>query len=606
MPGICLWLSTNPNTEELALRFKRAQDAMLHGPHYHSEVYVKRRGCLVGMTAYPEYPIRIISHEGYSVVLEGYVYNKRGDEVESELISLAKVIFAADHDGASEIVRDWVLGADGDFAVAMVSPDGCQVAAISDYLGRLPIYIYNGKAGLVIGRECKFIALISGEARFDSLGWAQHLWLGYPLGKRTLFEGIDRAPGGLFLKAGMKRGLTETTLRQTWVLNLDEKDDSQRSVRDCGAALADLARTAIVSRARAHDSVKNVLSLSGGHDSRTVASTLHCEGYEFASVSQGRPDSKSRADARVAAHIASTLNVPWTLVPLATKPRDEEELVWLKDGLNYVGTAFMLPYLRIIASRWGNGAIYWTGDGGDKIFPDLRPSRAITTENALIGGIIEGHGLMQADFAEEVAGVQQGSLLEELRDQIACYPESTFRQKAVHFSIYERGRKWLFEGEDRNRFFLWQVSPFYANPLFLLAMRMPDELKEGYRLYREVQLVLGPAVARIAHAQVGVAIASPLFSWKLKIDSAVRRLPRPLKSGLKRIMRRGEWTEISAAGSRADWTVLAAEAIRHGLPMATGPVAALVERANTSQFDFWRTLVLLDQLRSGGRYSTGA
>jgi len=558
---------------------------------------------LVGTTGYAEYPTRVISRHGYIVVLEGQVYNKGVDEVEAELISLAKRIFSVDEVGASETVRDWVLGIDGDFAVVMVSPDGCQVAVISDYLGRLPLYVSHGKAGLVIGRECKFVALIRGDAEFDRLGWAQHLWMGYPLGKRTLFAGVDRAPGALFLRARINGDRVETTSRQTWVLNLDETDESQRSVRACGVELADLVRTAVRSRARAHKSVPNVLSLSGGHDSRTIAATLHGEGYQFSSVSQGRPDSKSRADARVAAHIASTLNVPWTLVPLATEPRDEEELVWLKDGLNYVGTAFMLPYLRIIASRWGSGSVYWTGDGGDKIFPNLRPPRALKTEEALIGWIVEGPGLMRAKAVEEIAGVPEGSLIESLRDQIASYPETALGQKAVHFSIYERGRKWLFEGEDRNRFFLWQVSPFYANPLFRRAMQIPDELKRGYRLYREVQLLLGPLVARITHAQQGVAISSPLFSWKLRLDAAVRRLPRPLKSGLKRIMRAGKGTEISAAGSRADWVMSAVAAIRDGLPLANGSVSAFVERANASQFDSWRTLVLLGQLRSGGSYS---
>lgn len=603
MPGICLWLSPDPKTEAMASRFKRAQDATRHGSAYRAEVYVERRGCVMGMTGYPSYPIRTFGRDGYTVVLEGHVYNKGADQTEAELISLAKTIFAPDGEHASTRVRAWVLAHDGDFVIAMVRPDGCQVAVFSDYLGRLPIYIYHGRTGLVMGRECKFITLITGDSRFDRLGWAQHLWLGYPLGKRTLFEGVDRAPGAFFLTATINGGVIEKTLRQTWILNQDEKDHSQRSARDCGTALADLVRAAVVSRARAHDSVTSVLSLSGGHDSRTIAATLHSEGYQFESVGQGRPDSKSRADAKVAAHIASTLNVPWTLVPLATTPRDEEELVWLKDGLNYVGTAFMLPYLRAIASRWGSDAVYWTGDGGDKIFPDLRPTRPITTEEVLIGSIIEKHGLMATGLAEEITGAPKGSLVEDLRTQLACYPESDLGQRAVHFSIYERGRKSLFEGEDRNRFVLWQVSAFYALPLFLMAMRLPDELKKGYRLYREVQRALGPAVAKVPHAEVGVAIASPLFSWKLRIDSIGRRLPRPLKSRLKRILRRGQWAATSTPGSRAGWMSLAAEAIRHGLPMEAGPVSAFVDRANPSQFDYWKTLVLLDQLRSSGRYS---
>src|SRR5262249_8494119 len=308
---------------------------------------------------------------------------------------------------------------------------------------------------------------------------------------------------------------------------------------------------------------------------------------------------KSRSDARVAARVAACLDIPWTLVPLAVSSEQEEELVWLKDGLNNVGVAFMIPYLRAIRERWGAGAAYWTGDGGDKIFPDLRPRVAVGSADTLLSSLVAQHTVTQADLAEAITELPKGSLLEDLRTHVAGYPEKNLNQKAVHFAIYERGRKWLFEGEDRNRFFLWQVSPFYATSLLPWTMRVPDELKENYRCYREVQLALRPAMTRIAHAQLGVAIGSVFFPWKLKIDAAVRRLlPRSLKSGLKRVMGSGEWTPNRAAGPRIDWAKSAAEAIRRGLPMAASPMTIFAQGASAGQFDFWRTLVLLPRLRS--------
>ena len=603
MPGTCLWLSASRDTKEMLPRFRRAQDAMLHGPDYRSHVLVARGGCLLGTTGYPDYPARTVERQGHVVMLEGRVYNKSRSEAESQLVALAKLVFETDED-VSRVVRDWVVSADGDFVVAMVSADGRQLAVISDYLGRLPIYLHIGEVGLVIGRECKFIALISGDARFDRLGWAQHLWLGYPLGRRTLFEGIDRAPGGLFMRARIRGGSIETTCTEMWVLNLDEKEDSQPSAREFGAVAADRVRRVVADRARAHKDVPNVLSLSGGHDSRMVASALCSEVPHLASAGQGRPDAKSRADARIAARVAACLNIPWTLVPLAISSADEEELVWLKDGLNNVGVAFMVPYLRAIRERWGVGTAYWTGDGGDKIFPDLRPRAAVSSEDVLVNSLVAQHALMHAGVAEAITELPKGSLLEDLRSHVQEYPEKDLRQKAVHYAIYERGRKWLFEGEDRNRFFLWQVSPFYAASLLPWIMRVPDELKVNYRFYREVQLALRPAITRIAHAQLGVAIGSVFFPWKLKMDAAVRRmLPRSLKSGLKRVTGRGEWTANRGSGRRVEWAKLAAEAIRRGLPMAASPMMSFVQRASASQFDFWRTLVLLESLRSKSNYS---
>ncbi len=461
----------------------------------------------------------------------------------------------------------------------------------------------------MVGRECKFIARISGEAKADRLGWAQYLWLGYPLGKRTLFKGIDRAPGGLFLRANLDRGFPEGGLQQTWVLNLDEKDESQHSATESGAALADLLRSVVATRARAHQSVNNVLSLSGGHDSRTVAVALRGEECRFFSVSQGLPDSSSRADARVAARVATVLESPWTLIPLAVEPPDEEELVWLKDGLNYVGTAFMLPYLRAIRDRWGADAAYWTGDGGDKVFPDLRPRPFVQSEDSLVSSLVAGHALLDASVAEKMTKVPAGSLISSLRTVISGYPERDARQKGVHFSFYERGRKWLYEGEDRNRFFLWQVSPFYAAPFFRRAMRVPDRFKERYSLYRAAQRHLGTDVIRIPHAQLGVSVGSMFFPWKLGFDAALRRLPRPLKSWLKLLIKK-PMDEASASGRlaspRAEWAESAARAIRNGFPMALEPTTAFVHGATKQQFDMWRTLMILERSRSSGRYSVEA
>jgi asparagine synthase (glutamine-hydrolysing) len=58
---------------------------------------------------------------------------------------------------------------------------------------------------------------------------------------------------------------------------------------------------------------------------------------------------------------------------------------------------------------------------------------------------------------------------------VSCtdYLEDELRQKAAYFAAYERGRNLLFEGEDRARFFFWQTTPFYSQPLMQYALRLP-------------------------------------------------------------------------------------------------------------------------------------
>jgi len=81
-----------------------------------------------------------------------------------------------------------------------------------------------------------------------------------------------------------------------------------------------------------------------------------------------------------------------------------------------------------------------------------------------------------------------------VRDRLRLYPETDPASKYVHFLVYERGANFLFEGEDRNRFF-WSTTPFYSIDFFRYAMNCPPEQKTRYNLYRSFLTELAPAAA---------------------------------------------------------------------------------------------------------------
>ena len=106
MPGMSLWLSYDLEAREMLPRFKRAQEAMLHGPGYRDEVVVARGRCLLGTTRFGAYPIRTIEVDGQSILVEGHVYNKRADELEAELTyASASTTLPADVEHAAARVR---------------------------------------------------------------------------------------------------------------------------------------------------------------------------------------------------------------------------------------------------------------------------------------------------------------------------------------------------------------------------------------------------------------------------------------------------------------------------------------------------------------------
>ncbi len=536
MPGLTLSFSASSTAAELLPTFRRAQELMRHAPDYEQTVDFAAGRLLIGHVAYPGYPILSFERGGFSFLVEGHVYNQDLESLKTDLAELAAVAFR--EPGGMHHVRRWIQSADGDFVVVIAGSQGEEFVAFTDALGRLPIYVFEDEQQLYLARECKFVAAARGVWELDQLGCAQSLWIGYPLGRRTLMKGIERGGCGFFVQGTTRQSRLDVVRRELVTWSFGSGSSGAKPVRALAADLVELFGTAIRQRGKREEGSPRVVSLSGGHDSRSVAAGLRRFNGEFTAVS--REDiGRSGNDWRLAQVIARELQVPWELIRVPeASPDNQARLAWLKDGLNYVGTAFMIEYLTTIMAKHGRRTVYITGDGGDKVFPELRPWRPVATLESLIRELVEEHASGDAGVIEEMMGLEGGTLEQDLRTHVAAYPEERWDAKAVHFSVCERGRKWLFEGEDRNRFFLWQSSPCYALTVFRYSMDLPSKLKRHMRLYREFQTQLWPKLASIDHANVGFPIASTRFRLKTRVQSWFLALPKPAKDAVKNTVRR--------------------------------------------------------------------
>jgi asparagine synthase (glutamine-hydrolysing) len=568
---------------------------MLHAPDYACVVHVATEGCVVGHVSYPEYPIAVFRTERHTVCLEGTIRSRGDGSLTNSMSALAKAVLG-EEPAVDRTVRDWILAHDGDYLIVLVTNDGKRLAAITDPLGRLPVYFTATERGLWLARECKFVLGAKGDVRFDRLGWAEQLWLGYPLGERTLFEGVRRACGGMLLESRIELGRVQSACRALWTLNCEVKSTARKPLREHAADLIDT----FVQSVQMSDGAEPgqvVLSLSGGRDSRAVAAALARGDSKWVATSRLNADGRNREDVEAARRIAASLGVPWYLIELdAQGSGDAKRLVWLKDGLNFTGMAFILAYLERVLSQWGRAATYVTGDGGDKAIPDLRPQTSIRGRAGLLRAIGRDHVLLPAATAEGIMQLTPGTLEGELDELLRGYPEDDLVQKAVHFVIYERCRKWLFEGEDRNRFFMWQFSPFYSLPVFRLAMQIPDPVKAHSGLYIEFQRQLNPALARIPDANNGLAMDSLWLPIVLRAQSFVRRLPVRLKAALGRSVRMGSGRDGRLSAGPKSAVGRPTVTMRADSIMAAQEADKMLARATQRQRQNWETLVLLEQL----------
>jgi len=608
MPGLTLSLhaasaATDPGA------FDRAQEGMLHGARYETRTLVEAPTLRVGCVTYPGYPLRTVEAGGVTVVFEGRAYTESPERLDESLGDLATRVLA-NGDEARASIEKWTAETEGEYLVLMVRPQDGHVLLFTDPLGRLPVYWYVTDDRLLLARECKFIRAQCPEMRYDRVAFAQTLWCGYPLGERTLLEGVRRGKGAMLLRGGCDGPRVWARAETLFTLNLEEKDHSGGSVQQHAEGLAGTLVN-VCRRWGSHPEARgNLLSLSGGHDSRVVACALHKAGVPFTAISYLDAKGRSSSDAEQAAEVAAALGVEHVVFRTApVSHRDAERLVWMRDGLNYAGMAFILDYLRQIVDRWDTGAVYITGDGGDKLLPSLFPSRRFQTSEALCAWLARAHAISPMDKAEAVFGLEPGTLREELRALVADYPERSLGQRAVHFAFYERGRKWLYEGEDRTRAYLWETSPFYALGLYRQCMLVPDGLKAHNELYRSLLQQLCPQCAEIGMSWAGRKRPAPASrSYWLsvrrraalrKAASIARRLKIPYPSRTRRPV------GLSAPEGEAIW-----QAIQPGCPFAqlldTGSAMPYLESASAREIDMFRTLVLYESFWREGPPSPGS
>jgi hypothetical protein len=194
--------------------------------------------------------------------------------------------------------------------------------------------------------------------------------------------------------------------------------------------------------------------------------------------------------------------------------------------------------------------------------------------------------LVPSGTVEAVFGLASGTLGDELGRVLEKYPEQDLAQKAVHYRIYERGVQWLFEGEDRARFFMWQTSPFYSLPFVERAMRVPDRFKASMRLYRHIQLALAPDLASIPDANHRLPIRSPLYPLRIWTIGNYLRQSRQARSRIKGMLGRNRRVVVPEE-------MLAL--ISDDSLMDAASVRSLLETGGEPTVSHWATLALLER-----------
>lgn len=486
---------------------------------YERRSWVSRSHVLVSVHDYEGYPVRGLDGNGTGVryLIEGDTFVE-GGEIREVCEALGELLL--ERRGSEGRVRRALRRVDGDFVIAAFHQETGRLTVATDFLGRLPLYVMHASGVSMVSRDVTTVLRYMDGASLDPRGVAEYLSFGFSLGRRTIYEGLERLPPATILRYSPER-----LVPREWKwgsLRFDRPKRGDRDLDENAEALAARFRDA----ARMRHGSKTVVSLSGGLDSRSVAAALRAEGESVTAATYLDPDGRAAGDAKIAKKIADCLDLAWRRFDLPEHTeRHERDLCAVKAGLNPLSMTYILPYFEAILSAHGPGVTYLTGDGGDKVLPLLTAPRRLGNLDDLVDLIVEKQCVMPPDVAARLAGIGEQKILDTVRDRATSYPEGSWSDRYVHFLVAERAVKFNFEGEDRNRHFFWSSTPFYSGPVFEYAFRCPDSQKAYYRLYREFLRCLSPEVAKIERPAFGGAITDSRHTMLRRIQRFIGRFP---------------------------------------------------------------------------------
>jgi asparagine synthase (glutamine-hydrolysing) len=482
-----------------------------------TEVIAEDNAALLTMTAYPHYPVRVWRDERFVICCEGRIYGLGEDLLVRTAFTLAEAIVSND----CAAVTDGLLAHDGDFVFVILHKASGDWYVLNDVFGRLPIYLGRSDRGFTVTRNIGVAVAWCGHHGMNAVGAAQFLVFGHCLGEQTLWDKIRVLPSATLLRIGRNASSHLTQLHR---FDFSAKATAAGDLREQASHLALLFRQSCTARGQLPG--PHVVALSGGLDSRAVAAGLAGAEDAFDAVTMARPGWYSTEEIRIAQDVARRLGRPWRAFEVPPcRGADYSALLEIKQGLNELGMAFHLSFFTDIRRRCGSEVVYFTGDGGDKALPELRPNRRLADSEAMCDFTLDRRGVFTLTEAAAITGISVGELRSSLMDRFSGYPEADGVDKYVHFLIYERTMRWLFEGEDRNRHYFWSVAPFFSLPFFRDAMDCPAHLKKNYRLYREFLAALRQDLATLDKAGSHGAIGSFGFTFHHRFKAAAHSWP---------------------------------------------------------------------------------
>lgn len=401
----------------------------------------------------------------------------------------------------------------GSFVLIAAHADG-RVAAVTDTLGTIPLYVAEVEDGFIVSTNPVLLAGCAGVDRTpDRTGLASWALVGYTVGSRYLVRGIQMVPVASIFERNPDGRLEQ---RSTPVTPFRHEPDPRLNLDDLVAAFRQsCSRLAALDEPTAH-------LQSAGMDSRFILASwpaglpLPCYGY-------GDPDS---SEVRVARQLAAVRGSTYRhSAPDGDAVAAVLDEIFAANGLlvypdRYLISATMAGdgYRRVLDGFAGGfmlgGAFYKPprSVGGtlahalgrirNRPIGSLNLDEMTQTVYDAIGELPNPavlDGIVSDDYLAELDDSRQGILSDIHAELERLWPESVSAAMLVHnFTISNRSAHGVSQQGVMSRRALVAGYPFSSDTDFLkLTLRIPPERAAFKRLYIELFRAHYPAYADV-------------------------------------------------------------------------------------------------------------
>lgn len=387
-------------------------------------------------------------------------------------------------------------GAEAGHVTVRIRPDGSVVLG-TDGMAFVPAYWAESEGRLLLSTHLASLVSLGLPGDVDERGLVEYLVMLHPLQERTLIAGASVLAPGSHVEWSPAEGGRHKA-RPLFIPSSDALPD-----HDAVAAFAAVWREVIADMLHRDTDMRLVVGLSGGLDSRAIATTASELGSRPLTYTYG---STRTREATVAAQVAHRLGLPHLQVPvtddhlLRHAPRIADRL----DGAHSPAEMYelwfddLLPtFADVIVNGLAGGPLW----GDDKGLGITDPALAVDRQwHRYEGPVAAAAPFLGEDLRDEAASITRAGLTESM----ATWDFAQRGDTVIFWKLANRQLRWgniLVNALRRSG--LRIEAPFLDSRVLGFAARLTTDQRRNGSLYLRVHRELFAATSHIGRSDDG-------------------------------------------------------------------------------------------------------